>query len=224
MSVRVVVDEFLHIGRDEPDLCEDLVGGRGPGERFRGRVPGVDVVTDLLDQDVDAGECASADGLAGEGSEPNFDLVQPRGADGSEMEVDVRVLRQPLLDLGGGVRRKVVQDNMDVFPRMRLHCLLEEGQEILAIPGRLALAEHLAGGHVQSGEQVCGAVPNVVGRALLARREGDRQHRLGPGQRLDLRLLVDRENLSSFDAVADIVEVLYEADFYRPAHGLIYSG
>jgi hypothetical protein len=78
MSGRVVIDEFLHIGRDEPDLREDLAGSRGPGERFRRRVPGVDVVADLFDQDVDAGERAAADGLPGQDSEPDLDLVQPR--------------------------------------------------------------------------------------------------------------------------------------------------
>lgn len=194
MSVRVGIDEFLHIGRYEADLREDLAGGRCPGEWLRCCVPGVDVVADLLDQDVDAGERAAADGLPGQDSEPDLDLVQPRGADGCEMEVDVRVLDQPLLDLWGGVRREVVQDHVYVLPGVRFHRLLEEGQEVLAVPGRPALADHFTGGHVQGGEQVRGAVPDVVGGALFARHEGDGQYRLGPVQGLDLRPLVDRED------------------------------
>ncbi|MEW2308929.1 replicative DNA helicase [Streptomyces sp. NPDC006864] len=44
-----------------------------------------------------------------------------------------------------------------------------------------------------------------------------------PPHSLDAEKAVLRAMLSSPDAVADIVEVLYEADFYRPAHGLIYT-
>ncbi|MEU0630631.1 replicative DNA helicase [Streptomyces sp. NPDC005989] len=44
-----------------------------------------------------------------------------------------------------------------------------------------------------------------------------------PPHSLDAEKAVLRAMLSSPDAVADIVEVLHEADFYRPAHGLIYT-
>ncbi|MER6548448.1 DnaB-like helicase N-terminal domain-containing protein [Streptomyces sp. NPDC001250] len=44
-----------------------------------------------------------------------------------------------------------------------------------------------------------------------------------PPHSLDAEKAVLRAMLSSSDAVADIVEVLHEADFYRPAHGLIYT-
>ena len=73
--LRVVIDEFLHAGLDESDLDEDLVGGGGPGEGFRVLVPGVDVVADLFDQDVDARERAAADGVPFRNSSL---LVKPR--------------------------------------------------------------------------------------------------------------------------------------------------
>jgi hypothetical protein len=47
---------------------------------------------------------------------------------------------------------------------------------------------------LRAAKQVRSAVPNVAVGALLGGREGDRQHRLGAIQRLDLRLLVDREH------------------------------
>jgi len=50
------------------------------------------------------------------------------------------------------------------------------------------------GGGVQGGEQVRGAVADVVVGALLAAVEVDRQQRLGPVQCLDLGLLVDAEH------------------------------
>jgi hypothetical protein len=38
----VVVDEFLDVGLDEPDLGQNLVGGGGPNERFGCGVPKLD--------------------------------------------------------------------------------------------------------------------------------------------------------------------------------------
>ncbi|MFD9418450.1 hypothetical protein ACFWC9_27550 [Streptomyces goshikiensis] len=67
----------------------------------------------------------------------------------------------------------------------------EEGR---AVPGWPALAEHFAGGGVQRGEQVRDAVPDIVVGARLGGRERHRQHRLGPVQRLHLRLLIDRQD------------------------------
>ena len=101
---------------------------------------------------------------------------------------------QPRRDLGGGVRGQVVQHDVHVGAGVRLDRLLQEAEEVRAVAGGLALAEHLAGGHVQRGEQVRRAVPHVVVGALLGRVERDRQHRLGPVQGLDLRLLIDREH------------------------------
>jgi len=51
-----------------------------------------------------------------------------------------------------------------------------------------------AGEDIQGGEQVRGAVADVVMRTLLGLPEGDRQQRLRPVQGLDLRLLVERQH------------------------------
>jgi hypothetical protein len=80
---------------------------------------------------------------------------------------------------------------VDLLARMRFDCLLQEGQEVLAVPGGLALTDHLTGTHVECGEQVRGAVPHVVVGAFLGLREVDRQYRLRPVQGLHLRFLVD---------------------------------
>src|SRR5437868_3536502 len=61
----------------------------------------VTLVADAGDQGVDRGERAAADRLAGDDPEPDLDLVQPRAADRGEVERDVRVVRQPGLDLRG---------------------------------------------------------------------------------------------------------------------------
>jgi hypothetical protein len=77
----VVVDELFDAGLNPADLGEDLVGGGGPDERFRIGVPVLDVGADAVDQGVDRGERAAADGLFGDDAEPGLDLVDPRGAD-----------------------------------------------------------------------------------------------------------------------------------------------
>ena len=63
------------------------------------------------------------------------------------------------------------------------------------------LADHLAGGDVEGGEQRSGAMPPVVvGLALdLARCHG--QHRLAAVESLDLRLLVDAEHQGAVGGV-----------------------
>lgn len=112
--VRVVIDDLSHDGCDEPELCSDLVGHCGPGERFRILVLGVDVVADPLDQDVDAGERAAPDQLPGDDPEPDLDLVQPERDNGNEMEANAEVLFQPCLHARGGVRGQVVRHDMDL--------------------------------------------------------------------------------------------------------------
>jgi hypothetical protein len=46
---------------------------------------------------------------------------------GVKVEVDVRILIQPGLDVRGGVGRQVVQDDMDVLAGVGFHGLFEEG-------------------------------------------------------------------------------------------------
>ena len=80
------------------------------------------------------------------------------------------------------------------LPACGLTAFSQERQEVGAVAGGCALAEHLAGAHVQRGEQVRRAVAHVVVGALLGHVEGDRQQWLGPVQRLDAGLLIDREH------------------------------
>ncbi|WUB68686.1 hypothetical protein OG734_47155 [Streptomyces sp. NBC_00576] len=124
------------------------------------------------------------------------------------------------VDVGG----EVVQDDVDLLARVRFHRLLREDQEVLAVPDRLALADDLSGADVECGEQVRGAVPDVVVRACLSGREGDGQHRLGPVQRLDLRLLVDgqHDHAARGEAEADgIGDLVRERGVLRNLEGAI---
>lgn len=76
-SVVVVVDEFLDAGLYYLDFGEDLFGGGGPAKGLGVGVPGVDEIAYASDQVVDRGEGAAPNGLAGQDSKPDLDLVQP---------------------------------------------------------------------------------------------------------------------------------------------------
>lgn len=181
----VVVDEFPDPGLGEPDLREDLVGGDGPGEDLASGVPAGDLVAALSGQDLAGGEGAAVYGLLGGDPEPGFDLVDPRGADGGDVEVDVRAAFEPGDHLGGGVGRQVVQDDVNVFARMWLDGVLQEGEECSSAPDRTALSVDLPRRDLERGEQVRSAVAPVVVGAPLGVVNGDREHRLGPVQGLD---------------------------------------
>ena len=102
---------------------------------------------------------------------------------------------EPGVDLGVLVRGVVVEHDVDQLAGGHVALdPVEEADEFLVAVALHALPDHGAVEHVERGEQGGGAVALVVmghGRqpALL-----HRQPRLGPIQRLDLGLLVDREH------------------------------
>ena len=155
-----------------------------------------DVVTYIFDQRFDAAEGATTDGLAGDNAESSLDLVEPGGAHRGKVEVDMLILFQPGLHVRSSVGGQVVQHHMNVLASMRLHGFLEKRQEILTVTSLLALTEDLTSPHIQCREQIRCAVPTVVVSAFLSGVQLDRQHRLSPVQRLDLRLLVHRQHHS----------------------------
>jgi len=111
----------------------------------------------------------------------SHDLVDPRGTLGSEMKPHLRVDVQPGHHLRRGVCRQVVQHDMDIPAPVRSHRFLEERQKIRAVTGRCALAQNLTGAHVQRGEQVRDAVPNVPVRAGQRPVICDTDNRITPG-------------------------------------------
>ena len=110
------------------------------------------------------------------------------------MKMDVRILLQPGTYVRGGVRGQVVQHHMNVSTDMRLTAFFRKARKFS--PSRVGLhsPEDLTGTHVQRCEQIRRTMPNVVMGAFLGRIERDRQHRLGPVQRLDLRLFIHRQH------------------------------
>ena len=90
--------------------------------------------------------------LANQDAKPDFDLVQPRGVGGCEVEMDVLVIGEELLDATRLVGREVVQNDADLFAsRLARHDLAEEGNELFAAVPRHGLGDDLAGARVESG-------------------------------------------------------------------------
>src|SRR6266704_578400 len=110
------------------------------------------------------------------------------------MNMEPRVLFQPLLDGRGLMRRVIVGDDMDP-QHMRLavrlvrlcqlrHLLVDLLQELdpfLRPVAFVSFRDHQAGRDVERREQVNGAMPDIVMRPLLRHAGHHRQYRLGPG-------------------------------------------
>jgi hypothetical protein len=91
--------------------------------------------------------------------------------------------------------REIVEDDVDVERGLDGRFdLAQKGDEVLRPMLDLASGDHLAGRHVERGEQIQGAMAHVVVSPSLGLTEVHRQDRLRALQRLDLRLLVQRED------------------------------
>ena len=85
--------------------------------------------------------------------------------------MEAGTLGQPGTNLGVLMGAVVVDDQVEVqVLGDGFLDLAQKTQKFLVAMPRLALGDHLAGGHIQSREQGCGAVTNViVGDALAVR-------------------------------------------------------
>ena len=105
------------------------------------------------------------------------------------------MLLQPFVDLDRLVRGDVVENDVNRDSGLDpLADLVEEAEELLRAVALDHLAGDLAGGDVEGRQQAGGAVALVVVGAGLRLAGLHRQRRLRPPQRLDLRLLVHRDD------------------------------
>jgi hypothetical protein len=98
-------------------------------------IPVLDVRFDGCDQFIEIGDGEAADLTLREFAEESLDQVQPRGTGGGEVKMDSRVSCEPCLHFTRLVHRGVVQDVVDLQPRLDLpHQLARETQELLVPP------------------------------------------------------------------------------------------
>ena len=128
--------------------------------------------------------------------------------------MEARTLGQPAANQLGFVGTVVVQDEM--YVEFRGHVAVdgvEEAAELAGAMTTMELAQHLAAGHVESGEQAGGAVAFVIVAAAFDLSRAHGQQRRRAIQRLNLALLVHAQNQRSVgrvqveaDDVADLVD------------------
>ena len=87
---------------------------------------------------------AAPEPLVGELGEPALDEVDPRAVGRREVQVKPGVAHEPAVDLGGLVRRDVVDDEVDV--EIVGHAAVDEVQEAAELDGPVALGH--VGDHV----------------------------------------------------------------------------
>ena len=133
--------------------------------------------------------------LFGEQPKPALHQVQPGGAGGREVDMEAGPFGEPVPDqrrLVGGV---VVRNQVHVQPGGHLGLDgIEELAELHGPVAAVALANHLAGPGVQSGEEGRGAVAHVIMGAPLHLARAQGQQRPGAVQGLNLGLLVHAQD------------------------------
>src|SRR5213075_36435 len=112
-------------------LPDDIRRLFGPHERCGVIVPVLDVRLDVPYEGSHGVEGAAPDRLAGQDPEPRLDEVHPRRALGCEVEVNKRMLGQPLLHGGRRVRGRVVEDDVQLSPAVATRDELEEAEELV---------------------------------------------------------------------------------------------
>src|SRR6266542_981768 len=180
------------------EASADLRGSLCPDEGFGILVPDPCVEEDGSLEGRDAGEGSSTNGLLSDSSKPSLDQVEPEGACGCQMKMKLWVLGQPGPDGRVLASAVVVADQMDLLAPVFPVEDFQEGQELMVrVPAEASCGDS-AGGHLKSGKQACGAMPNVVVRHSSRKGRSDRQDWPGPIQRLNLRLVIDAEHQSLF--------------------------
>src|SRR5919202_7078386 len=99
-----------------------------------------DVVADRCLQVLRAGERPALEPTPAQYGEPALDQVQPRRARRREVEVEPRMLQQPLVDQRGLVRLVEHEMHLQIACDAALD-LLQEGAELGAAMARLAAAD-----------------------------------------------------------------------------------
>lgn len=182
-------------GRKAGDARENLGRSLLPVGRLGLLVVGRDEILDRVNQRADIGVAATLDLPLREQTKPAFDLIEPGGVGGREMEVVTWALEQPALDQLGFVGGVVVEHQVD-FKVRRDGALdkIEKLPKLLTAMSGKALAADLAGGEVQGRKKAGRAVAKVIRRAPFELAGLQGQNGLGAAQSLDLTLLVHAEH------------------------------
>jgi hypothetical protein len=187
--------DLLHAESESLHLVEDLVSGLDPLEGHATFVVCLDVRETRVPQLGDARVRSALERLRGQQSKESLDEVQPRRVGGREVKLETAMPQQPPMDRRRPMGRQIIQHHMDL-PLGLDACVdvAEKRDEVLGPMLWLAPRDHLASRHVEGGEEIDRAMPQVIVGPPFGVSDVHRQDRLGALERLDLGFLVDREH------------------------------
>ena len=172
----------------------------------------------------DGAEHAALQPPPGERREERLDRVEPGAGGRREVEGPARVAGQPGTGLGVLVGSIVVEDHVnDLAGRDLALDRIQEADELLVAVARHAASDHPAVEDVEGGEQRGRAVALVVVRPGARFAGLQRQAGLGAIERLDLALLVEREDQTVGGRIDvqpdDVAQLLGERRVVRALEG-----
>jgi len=154
-----------------------------------------DVISDRGVQFVDAAKDPAPNALLSDPGEEAFYLVEPTGMRRDKVQLPARVPTQPILHGHRFVRGVVVENGVDCqVGRHRLFDLAKEGQKLGAAMFGFGRADDPSSGYFEGGKKRERTVTIVVVCAPLGRSRAQGQDRLAALQRLDLSLLIHRQD------------------------------
>src|SRR5262249_55595207 len=131
----------------------------------------------------------------GQRGKPALDQIDPGGAGRGEVQMEAWMTGQPAVNRRRLVGAGVVENQVDVEAGRDPG--VDRREELPEFAGALPLmegADDLARLGVERGKQCGGAMARVVVRPALGLAGTQRQHRLAPVERLNLRLLIDAQH------------------------------
>jgi hypothetical protein len=137
------------------EFLKDGVSCSSPHEGLRICVVSADEAVDFFDEVGGGIEGATTDRALGDERKEAFDLVEPRGVGGDEVNMPTRTAREPRSDLGMLVGGVVVDDEMDI--QLGRHIgfdVTQEGEEFLMTMAGFALSDDRAVEHVRAANRV----------------------------------------------------------------------
>ena len=158
-------------------------------------VIGSDVAHKFAFQIVQGREDASGDDVALDLREPELHLVQPGGVGRREVQLHMRMGMQEGLDMGGLVRREIVEDHVNLLAAWLMrHDVGEERDELSGGMACGRSPEHLTGLRVECRVERERAVAGVLKAVPFGAPGGQGQHGIQAIERLDGGFLIDTED------------------------------
>ncbi len=206
-------------------FVKNLIDFLGPHKGLGLLIVDPNIFFDSRDEIRNAAKNSSADPFSRQFAKPSLDQVHPRGTGWRKMQLEARMLPQPLFNVRMGMSAVVVEDQMKI-PGSG-HFSIERPQkfqELLVTMTRITRPNHCSIQHVQGGKKARRSVAFVIVGHRPASAFFHRQSGLGPVQGLDLRLLVDAQNQGFIRGIQvetdHIREFFHEMFVFRHLEGL----